>query len=306
MLTIADNLFQRKALGETSLIKFVIARCPEVLRPMLIKYTREDGEWYLFLREARENNWIAFGDNDNNNALQAPTENIFAINSRRFTRSKPSNTQPNQGNKWCDIHGKCYHATNDCKTLRTIKKLNLKVMKDGKVLALTEDEYAQRDQEPENKNDYAYLFSLCKYINDFLINVKIGNSPNYLALLDTGADVSVIQKTLVPLRVKIDKNSIPNLKSACGGTLPIIGSCTLDFLIDDTSYKTRFFITNNAIPHILLGKNFIVQNKNVLYKTLYQVSAPQSKFVTGNLFGLGPQQPDTTDNSTVKSPHFAT
>ncbi|KAM0682569.1 hypothetical protein COBT_004087, partial [Conglomerata obtusa] len=60
MLDLADDLYQRKAINEHSLIELTIARCPPSLRTLLVKHTMNDGEWYIFLRQAKENAWLVF------------------------------------------------------------------------------------------------------------------------------------------------------------------------------------------------------------------------------------------------------
>ncbi|KAM0686363.1 hypothetical protein COBT_002415 [Conglomerata obtusa] len=59
MLDLASNLHQRQTIQEGSLIKLTIARSPVAIRSLLVKYTYNDGDWYGFLREAKENAWIA-------------------------------------------------------------------------------------------------------------------------------------------------------------------------------------------------------------------------------------------------------
>ncbi|KAM0686171.1 hypothetical protein COBT_002609, partial [Conglomerata obtusa] len=62
MLELADDLYQRNAIQEQSLIKLTIARSPIAIRSLLVKYAYTDGEWYNFLREAKENSWLAFSN----------------------------------------------------------------------------------------------------------------------------------------------------------------------------------------------------------------------------------------------------
>lgn len=60
LLDLAFKLRDKDCIGDNALIKLVIEKCPTELKPLLFKFTIEDGEWYNFLKEARESSWIAF------------------------------------------------------------------------------------------------------------------------------------------------------------------------------------------------------------------------------------------------------
>ncbi|KAM0688499.1 hypothetical protein COBT_000249 [Conglomerata obtusa] len=60
MLELAENLFQRNAIQEISLIKLAIAKSPVAIRSLLVKHIYNDVEWHCFTRSAKENAWIAF------------------------------------------------------------------------------------------------------------------------------------------------------------------------------------------------------------------------------------------------------
>ncbi|KAM0688352.1 hypothetical protein COBT_000397, partial [Conglomerata obtusa] len=64
LLNLANDVFQRKAINEESLIKLTITRCPAMLRPILLYFTNNDGEWYNFVKEAKQNSWVAFAEDD--------------------------------------------------------------------------------------------------------------------------------------------------------------------------------------------------------------------------------------------------
>ncbi|KAM0686654.1 hypothetical protein COBT_002121 [Conglomerata obtusa] len=60
MLEMADDIYQRNSIQELSLIKLTIARSPTAIRSLLVKHLHNDGEWYSFIREAKDNAWIRF------------------------------------------------------------------------------------------------------------------------------------------------------------------------------------------------------------------------------------------------------
>ncbi|KAM0675007.1 hypothetical protein GVAV_001346 [Gurleya vavrai] len=90
LLNIANEIYQRGSVNEESLIKLTIARCPSILRPLLVKYTVNDGEWYTFLRDAQENMWIAFTDEIKTTEKEfMANEQIFAIK-KKYTSKEDS------------------------------------------------------------------------------------------------------------------------------------------------------------------------------------------------------------------------
>ncbi|KAM0673032.1 hypothetical protein GVAV_003523 [Gurleya vavrai] len=95
MLDLATNLYQRQAIQEGSLIKLTIARSPIAIRLLLVKFTYDDGESYGFLREAKENAWIAFSEDINslNNEI-IRDENIYAIQKYNYNQKQRNYKSP--------------------------------------------------------------------------------------------------------------------------------------------------------------------------------------------------------------------
>lgn len=124
----ADDIYQRNSIQELSLIKLTIARSPIAIRSLLIKYLQNDGEWYAFIREAKENAWIAFSSSEpspNEDILRS--ENVLAVskNFKNYGNRKSNNYYTS--NKFCKFHNKKGHSTEECKVLKDLKRKNIKI-----------------------------------------------------------------------------------------------------------------------------------------------------------------------------------
>ncbi|KAM0675252.1 hypothetical protein GVAV_001077 [Gurleya vavrai] len=60
LIGIANELYEKNSISEYNLIKLTISRCTANIRPLLIKFSLINGKWFNFIREAKENAWIAF------------------------------------------------------------------------------------------------------------------------------------------------------------------------------------------------------------------------------------------------------
>ncbi|KAM0686054.1 hypothetical protein COBT_002728, partial [Conglomerata obtusa] len=188
LLDLADDIFQRRAVNEDSLIKLTIARCPPIMRPVLIKFTYNDGEWYSFLKEAKQNAWIAFTEEVNFLKEKLNTsEELFEI--RKKNKFVKKSREENQN---CLIHGRCAHSTRECKTLDEMKKRGIKVWKDKKNVNVINE--TQEEESSENLNKKPVLYFLKNYVsnkNIFLMYLQDINN-KHDALIDTGSDINLI------------------------------------------------------------------------------------------------------------------
>ncbi|KAM0686564.1 hypothetical protein COBT_002211 [Conglomerata obtusa] len=205
MLELADDLFQRNAINERSLIKLAIARCPPTLRPLLVKFSLNDGEWYLFLREAKENMWIAFTEEIiHSNSELLPHQSVFEMKNQKLT-FKNKNQQKNKGKIWCRIHNSTFHSTEDCKLRKEFEKRNLKLVPTKNVQSVEElqNEDCDMDLNFLNKNKNSYLFSI-NSSNFFIIDIKLKYNTISSALLDTGAEISLMEEKDIPAGTKLE------------------------------------------------------------------------------------------------------
>ncbi|KAM0676063.1 hypothetical protein GVAV_000024, partial [Gurleya vavrai] len=233
MLDLATDTFHRRSINEESLIRLTITKCPPMLRPMLLKFTINDGDWYEFLKEARQNAWVAFADEQCMFKEQfAAPDQIFRIKNEKSKNEYKKNSYKQESKKNCVIHGWCYHSTEDCKFIDILKKRETKRARQKKSYVNqieNENEVSSNDEQSEqdklNKNNFYW----CNFVNsnisknNFLINLNTGKNTFYPALIDTGADVSLISQQMIPKGIPyFSQQEKFNLKSACGKQIPVL------------------------------------------------------------------------------------
>jgi hypothetical protein len=80
MIDTANELFERNTVSEKNLIKFTIERSSEAMRAILVKFLNNDGEWFRFIKEAKELSWVAFTKDNISQKVTCPVEaNIYAL-----------------------------------------------------------------------------------------------------------------------------------------------------------------------------------------------------------------------------------
>ncbi|KAM0686156.1 hypothetical protein COBT_002625, partial [Conglomerata obtusa] len=132
---------------------------PVAIRPLLFKYTNNDGEWYNFLQNAKEYVWIAFTDQIKNKEIEINMSNdVFAMK-KSFVDKKRSQSY-NKNSKTCVLHGKQEHSTSECKLMDELKREGVKVFYDRKkfgVNMMNVTENISDDEENINKINESYL-----------------------------------------------------------------------------------------------------------------------------------------------------
>ncbi|KAM0674878.1 hypothetical protein GVAV_001697 [Gurleya vavrai] len=296
MLDLATNLYQRQAIQEGSLIKLTIARSPIAIRSLLVKFTYDDGEWYGFLREAKENAWIAFSEDINslNNEI-IRDENIYAIQQYNYNQKQRNYKSPALKKKFCKFHEKPGHSTEECFAMQSFKKRGIKITFESKINQLGHQIKNADSKEEDNliKNDFLYLFSINKFFNYFEISISFIEGNKNTALIDTGAEISLINIKKLPKNAKIRKEEIiNNVKSASGNKIEIIGVSTIQFYILGRLHTCEFHVTNVKIDKIILGQDFILNNRNLLINILKD----KSKAIIPHKIALSNIQCNTIDS----------
>lgn len=185
----------------------------------------------------------------------------------------------------CRLHGPCNHTTDDCNTLRDLKKRGLTVVNTRTINQVREDD---QEEEEINKISEAYYISTvnnCERIsNNFSsINpckIKANVQGNQIsALLDTGADISLISLKNIPKNSPIvDVEDNFSLISASNDKIKCIGKIHgLKIVIDNNKYFIDIYITKNSMPHIILGINFIKKYPHILTQRLKPVRLDKSE-----------------------------
>ncbi|KAM0685442.1 hypothetical protein COBT_003348 [Conglomerata obtusa] len=287
MLELADDLFQRNAINETSLIKLSISKCPANLRPLLVKHCYNDGEWFSFLREARENTWIAYINEINHSSVDLiPQQSLFEI--KQYNKKYDKSFKKGGNSKWCQIHKTSKHSTDECRLKKELEKRNLKIVPIKKVNALEEEnnDCGNTENDIINKNSFNYIFSI-HTDNFFIVNLILSNRQYLPALLDTGAEISLIEKKYIPLSTRIlHPTNIPTIISASGNYIPILGSCTLDVIINNNKYSLHTYVTEFKLDKIIIGQNFILRNRQILIDLLQKKNIKNLKNDKKKIFPL--------------------
>ncbi|KAM0688057.1 hypothetical protein COBT_000690 [Conglomerata obtusa] len=143
-----------------------------MLRPILLKFTNNDGEWYNFVKEAKQNSWVAFAEDYAYIKKQTiANDHVFEIKKRNYGVRHKTGLEYKKKN--CMIHGWCQHNTNECRTIDELKKKGLKIYKEKKKEVHVLDEEKKNSSSDENflnKNQLAYLYN---FNNADFLNSKI-------------------------------------------------------------------------------------------------------------------------------------
>lgn len=281
LISTADEIYQRRNISELELMKLTIARCPEAIRPLLVKFTHNDGEWYDFVREAREFVWIVFDERKFEVELGTSTRmDVMAINNQGKPRN-PRNNMRYKGKKNCMVHGDCDHYTRECTLMENMKKRGVKVFRENRINNIEEyDEEGEDIIKRDNRYCFKNRYNQGKCIrNPFKVSIKPEAGIEHNALLDTGADVSLMNKRMVPAGCKINKNpNLPILRSASGNNIPIIGKTNINFTYLDKEYKFNPYVTKQNISYSILGRDFISENNGILMNILDRCNPPSEDF----------------------------
>lgn len=244
---------------------------PETLRPLFIKYTINDGEWFNFIREAKEYAWVVFQNNileqthnDKNDIF-----NYYKQSNQRTDNKRRQNNSNTYGQKYCTLHGRCKHETKECKLMHECNKRGVKITRNDSIRAI-EKVNDDSDTEDLNKDDLNYMILTYSLEDpDFNIDVYIYNNLKASALLDTGADVTIIPEYLAkkcnrynPAKTKA------SFKAANGGNIRVLGKINITFTYNDRKYETAAYVVENKINKIILGKNFISKHPHTLSEIL--------------------------------------
>ncbi|KAM0674737.1 hypothetical protein GVAV_001927 [Gurleya vavrai] len=288
MLDLATETYQRRSIAEESLIRLTITKCPAMLRPMLIRFTYNDGDWYEFLKEAKQNAWVAFADEKIMFKEQfAQPDQIYELKSYKeysknhSTRQKHQHKQKEKQN--CVIHGWCYHSTQNCQLIEIIKKKESKRVKEKKQFINQVDNINVEESSSEtvisNENFNKNNFYWCNLVssknipqNNFILILKFSNNFFLKALVDTGADVSLIS---IDMLAKINKT--PRIKptcnyklqSACGTNIPVLGKTSCQATHNKKIIESKPLVTKIKLEKIILGRDFITHNPKILYDCIY-------------------------------------
>ncbi|KAM0676461.1 hypothetical protein GVAV_000428 [Gurleya vavrai] len=258
LIEIANELYEKNSISEYNLIKLTISRCPAKIRPLLVKFTLNDGEWFNFIREAKENAWIAFTEENNQiHKENILNEDVFAIKKLSGKFQKRWNNK--NRSKYCKLHGQANYTTADCTLLIQLKNRKMKLVSDNEINEIIKKETGDENENNHdlnefiNKNNLIYFFNFNKRNLNFLINIQLENKINHLALLDTGADISLMYFKHCSKNIKISKlTKTPNLICAIGNKLNILGICKLKFLFNQNVYFLKTYITTEPLNKIIL------------------------------------------------------
>ncbi|KAM0686423.1 hypothetical protein COBT_002352 [Conglomerata obtusa] len=122
------------------------------MRPVLIKFTYNEGVWYSFLKEAKQNAWIAFTEEVYFLKEKLNTsEELFEIRKKKKFVKKSL-----KENKNCLIHVLRAHLTRECKTMDEMKKRGIKVWKDKQNVNVIYE--TQGEESSENSNVKPVLY----------------------------------------------------------------------------------------------------------------------------------------------------
>ncbi|KAM0676060.1 hypothetical protein GVAV_000021 [Gurleya vavrai] len=148
LIEIANELYEKNSISEYNLIKLTISRCPANIRPLLVKFTLNDGEWFNFIREAKENAWIAFTEENNQiHGKNILNEDVFAI--KKFSGKFQKKWNNKNRSKYCKLHGQANHTTADCTLLTQLKNRKMKLVSDNEI-----NEIIKKETDDENENDH--------------------------------------------------------------------------------------------------------------------------------------------------------
>ena len=151
----------------------------------------------------------------------------------------------NKKKRWCRLHKKCGHTTEECRALRSTCKKN----------ALITD-----DDSNKGNSLCAVPSPFCVLATSrarFVIKVRIGKLYSVSALLDTGADVSCIDAALArKMRVRLSSGDA--LSSFNGTRVKSMGYARHQHVeIDTHSFTTDFIVIQNLIHPIIIGGSLL-------------------------------------------------
>ncbi|KAM0686628.1 hypothetical protein COBT_002150 [Conglomerata obtusa] len=237
------------------------------MRPVLIKFSYNDGEWYSFVREAKQNSWIAFTQDIECLAEKIPDNNYVNEIKKKY---KPFNKQKNS-QKNCILHGWGSHNTKECRLMDEAKKRGVKVYANNKNVNLINKETDEDEYLDKNINKESNSYSLINNFNSknkFLMQLNSKNGKTHPALLDTGADISLISRNNLFFKNQIDNNSNVKISTANGTQIPTLGRAKVEICSndEDKNHQTTIYpyVTNLQMSKTILGRDFIEKNLHIL------------------------------------------
>lgn len=95
------------------------------------------------------------------------------------------------------------------------------------------------------------------------------NNKDTDAIIDTGSNYSIIDKSLLPKNIEIEKISI-NLTGPTNEDVDILGETELEIYINDKRFMLKTLVGKNITSGTILGMNFLVKNNAIInFETNY-------------------------------------
>ena len=185
MLKDANYLFNSGYMSLHALSDRIVSRSPSEIRIALFNLASSVKNMFDFSKAAETVIPLAYGREGTMNAI-AFHKNVD---------NHPPNYTVRNKTKYCELHGKIGHSTEECTTLKKLQRLGWEKKKSA---AINKVELADKDPLQEIKDSlYFSSYDLPISSNPFIKTAKIlGNS--IPLLIDTGADLSLVSKHILP------------------------------------------------------------------------------------------------------------
>lgn len=263
MMKDANYLFDNGYMSLHALADRIISRSPSEIRIALFNAAGSAKNMFDFSKAAEKVIPLAFGREGSMNAVRFQPM-------KTYKQKKPAD---NRKDKFCELHGKLGHSTDECSTLTKLKKLGWEKNTTLSSTNMVESDKNESNDEV-NQSFYFSFSSLNNIVNPFSITGMIKDSKIPI-LIDTGADLSLVSKTLLPNNYCIKKTS-QTARAANGGQIPILGFIeSLSLKVDQNIICiNKILVTSSNLNYLLLGAPEILAHPELITSILENKRKP--------------------------------
>ena len=260
MIDDATRIKEGGIINLRSLAKQFIVRCPPEMKAYLFQAAYSS--WDEFIKSAENAVWMAYPDKIPSAADFIPQSYVVAPTSKRKWSNKLE--------KFCAIHGKNGHSSEECKTIAKLESAGWRRNKKSENRSINSIE----EDSEENKNSLNYSSPK----NPFYKRISINKGKKHLGLIDTGADVSLINIENLPADVKIIKSN-QYIQSTTGNPLKIIGKVeNVDLEIQDKTKKIRAYVNKGNPKYSIIGVDNLIKHPQLLSDEIKNLSNLRTSF----------------------------
>lgn len=267
MIQDANYLCERNYMSIHAIIDKLIIRSPPDIRSIIIHSTGEVTSIHEISKIIERILPLTYSKNGQNIISDVQKVSTSKFSEKNFKAGKTNST--NSLIRYCELHGKCNHNTNECRTIKTLEEKGWKRFKN---IRETSVEDVVEESNSFNKNNSFYIFNNIKAIkhlnNPFMQTGEI-NSKKIQILIDSGADTSLFNIKHLPENSIIQPtNSIAI--SANGSKLNIKGKISnIPIYIQNEKILIEEALVVVGEPnHVILGADSIIKNPNLIIKIL--------------------------------------